>query len=52
MAGANPHEKVEIFLESVGAPVPEETKEEVSGKLAKANETMEAVKFHEMEPVS
>ena len=40
-----PYEKVEVFLESVGAPVPDQTKEEVGGKLAKVNEAMEAAKF-------
>ena len=41
----NPHAKVHVFLEAVGAPVPDQTKEEVGGKLAKADEFMEAAKF-------
>ena len=30
----HPHERVEVFLESVGAPSPEKTREEVAGALA------------------
>ena len=39
---ANPHAKVAVFLESVGAPAPEQTKEQIAGALAKKGDAERA----------
>ena len=40
-----PYEKVEVFLEKVGAPSPEQTKEEISGTLAKKGDAERAAEL-------
>ena len=38
----HPHDRVEVFLEAVGAPAPEKTREEVAGVLAKKGDAERA----------
>ena len=40
-----PYEKVEVFLEKVGAPSPDQTKEEITGTLAKKGDAERAAEL-------